>query len=384
MALLLAVPPGSSVLRERAGRLGPVQVLSGLEAARTVSVARDCGYSQRISANPPRSLWLFCDTPIYVGRDAGQRRNWVLKQFIGGSTAAVGATAPGRPPGQLAELPEPGRSGAARRTHAPQPFLATPAGLVTSAGQPCDAANGGYAASWISGVARIPSSADLLITFNDYCVLTGTVPTFLHEGFGLVQYDPRANMLSSEIRVFPGMDPGGSLALGSPVFAGRYLYLFGPVCTHPGIGGCASGTISVARVGALPLDWANPLGYRWWSRDSAAWTSDRAAAGSIIEGARPDAVSVADFTAVGHRFVLVEQTDIAGGFEVFQAPAPAGTWVKVAAGRVPCGMSPGGSVNFCRAIIGHPELSTRSRLALSYFDPGAGVYGHVMAESFRW
>lgn len=385
-ALLLALPAGSGVVRQRAGRLGPVLVLSGFEAARDASVARDCGYSQQVSANPPRSLWLFCDTPVYVHRDAARYRSWVLKQFINGSTAAVGATAPGRPPGQLAELPAPGTgNGATRRTGMPQPFLSTPAGLVTSAGQPCDAANGAYAASWISGVARVPSSTDLLITFNDYCVQTGTAPAFLHEGFGLVQYDPGANILSSEIRVFSGMDAGGSLALGSPVFAGRYLYLFGPVCTEPGIGRCARGIISVVRVGALPLDWANPLGYRWWSRNTAAaWTSDRAAAASIIDGARPYAVSVADFTAVGHGFVLVEQTDVAGGFEVFQAPAPAGSWAKIKTGRVPCGISHGGSMDLCRAIIGHPELSTRSRLALTYFDPGASVYGHVMADWFRW
>jgi hypothetical protein len=41
-------------------------------------------------------------------------------------------------------------------------------------------------------------------------------------------------------------------------------------------------------------------------------------------------------------------------------------------------------VNFCRAIIVHPELSTSTQLVLSYFDPGAGARGHVMVAGFRW
>jgi hypothetical protein len=50
---------------------------------------------------------------------------------------------------------------------------------------------------------------------------------------------------------------------------------------------------------------------------------------------------------------------------------------------VPC-RAAAGYANFCRAIIGHPELSTPSELVLSYFDPGAGIHGHVMVAGFRW
>jgi hypothetical protein len=50
---------------------------------------------------------------------------------------------------------------------------------------------------------------------------------------------------------------------------------------------------------------------------------------------------------------------------------------------VACG-SGTGFANFCRAIIGHPELSTPTQLVLSYFDPAAGARGHVMVAGFRW
>jgi hypothetical protein len=50
---------------------------------------------------------------------------------------------------------------------------------------------------------------------------------------------------------------------------------------------------------------------------------------------------------------------------------------------VPC-RAAAGYANFCRAIIGHPELSTPAQLVLSYFNPAAGAYGHVMLAGFRW
>jgi hypothetical protein len=67
----------------------------------------------------------------------------------------------------------------------------------------------------------------------------------------------------------------------------------------------------------------------------------------------------------------------------------------VAGGRVPCRAAkasgsgrgqtaPGagqGAGDLCRAIIGHPELSTQSRLLVSYFNPGND---HVDTSSVAW
>ena len=381
-ASLLAVPAGGPT--RPLGLPAPAQVSSRFERAAGASLARDCGFSQLLPASKTRSLWLFCDTPVYVRRaDAGG--SWALKQFIGGSTAAVGPAAAGHAPGLLSELPTPGR-GPARGTGGPAPFLPAPAGLATPAGEPCDSAAGAYAASWASGVSRVPHSTELLITFNDYCVLAGPSPVFLHKGFGLVQYDPAANTLGSEVRPFAGVDRGAAaLQLGSPVFAGSHLFLFGASCAAGAHGGCTAGTIAMARVDGRPLSWAAWSGYQWWSGSQArGWTSDPAGAGSIIARARPYGVNVADFSASGRGLVLIEQTDIGGGFTVYQSRAPTGPWRRITSGRVPCGASRDGPADLCRAIIGHPELSTRSLLVLSYFDPGASGRGHVVVDAVAW
>ena len=40
-----------------------------------------------------------------------------------------------------------------------------------------------------------------------------------------------------------------------------------------------------------------------------------------------------------------------------------------------------GAEGLCRALIGHPELSTRSRLLISYYDPGND---HVDIAAYPW
>jgi hypothetical protein len=383
--------------------VGPVQVLSGYEQDGTVSLARDCGYSAPLPASPGRSLWLFCDTPVYVRYpDARGRASWTLQRFIPGSTAAVGLTAgrsgpAGRAPGPLSEITTPAQAGFRTGTGtatadaptpggAPEPFLPAPAGLITHTGQPCGADPSSYAASWVTGVTQIPATKDLLVTFNNFCVLSES-GEFLPEGFGLAEYDPEAGTLSHETTVFSlaslGAAPSAKL-LGSPVFSGRYLYLFGPMCRALAYGRCATGALFEARVPAGPGSWTQPQAYQWASRRSpGSWTSDATAATSIVAGARPSGVSVARFAGAGRDFVLVEQTAIDGAFTVYQAPTPVGPWKRLRSGRVPC-RTGSGFANFCRAIIGHPELSTRSRLVLSYFNPAAGVHGHVMVAGFRW
>jgi hypothetical protein len=369
VALLVAEPKAPAALR-------PTPLLSSLERSGQVSLARDCGYSSPLPGDPSRSLWLFCDTPVYVRKtERDGRPSWRLQRFIEGSTAAVSPPeARGHAPGALSEVATP--AGPRRSvTGSPAPFFPRPEGLVMPGGLPCGL-NGSYAASWVSGVTRVPSAPDLLITFNDYCVLSGT-GGFVHEGFGLAEYDPRTGSLSGDVTV-----PAGP-AIGSPVFSGRYLYLYGPTCTGRASGRCA-GTVVEARVPASPAAWTNPLSYQWLAGGPAGtWTSDAAAATGLIAGPSPSGVSVAGFASAGRGVVLVEQTNIDGAFAVYRSASPDGPWRPVRSGRVPCRAAAGFS-NFCRAIIGHPELSTPAELVLSYFDPAAGAHGHVMVAGFRW
>jgi hypothetical protein len=389
VAFLVSRPPAP---------LAPALVLSGAERGGNVSLARDCGYSAPLPADPRRSLWLFCDTPVYVrGQTSSGRVTWALRRFIPGSTAAEGRAVVGssrglRLPGQLSEVATPLGAGGAPSAgdalgpgHVPTPFLLPPRGLVTSTGRPCGS-DGSYPASWVSGVTRVPASAELLIAFNNYCVQLGA-GGYLPEGFGLAEYDPATGTLSNDAIVFSGMNlvvAAAAKLLGSPVFSGRYLYLFGPTCTAVAHGGCATGTLFEARVPAAPRAWSDPLNYRWQSNDvPGSWTPNPVAATSVITGATPSAVSVADMPAAGRQFILVEQTDIGGDFSVYESPAPAGTWHPVLSGRVPCRAGTD-LLNLCRAIIVHPELSTPTQLVVSYFDPGAGPGGHVMVAGFDW
>jgi hypothetical protein len=376
VAVLLAVPKTP----RPQPTLAPTLVLSGIERSGNVSLARDCGYSAPLPAG--RSLWLFCDTAVYVRKtSAPGRPAWTLRRFIAGSTAAVGSSAAGRAPGQLSEVAAAGGPAAKANGREPAPFLARPAGLVTPGGLPCGY-GGSYAASWVSGLTQVPSTPDLLVTFNNYCVLGGAggATGFLHEGFGLAEYDPATGTLADDVTLFSGLSRAAT-ALGSPVFSGRYLYLYGPTCSGGKAGRCA-GTLFEARVPASPARWTDPLSYRWRS-SGPSWSPDAAAAASFIAGPKPSGVSVASFPAARRRFVLVEQTGIGGAFTVYGSAAPAGTWKPVRSGRVPCRVA-AGYANFCRAIIGHPELSTPSQLVLSYFDPVAGAHGHVMVAGFRW
>jgi hypothetical protein len=368
VVLLVAVPKTPATLR-------PTPVLSSLERSGQLSLAGDCGYSSPLPSDPARSLWLFCDTPVYAKKtDRAGRSTWSLERFIEGSTAAVSSPEPaGHAPGELGEVATPGDPGrpATRSGTAAAPFLGQPAGLVMPGGSPCGL-DGSYAASWVSGVTRVPSTPDLLITFNNYCVLSGT-GGFVREGFGLAEYDPSTGTLSDDVTVFAGPE------LGTPFFSGGYLYLYGSRCT-----GRCTGTIIEARVRASPAAWGNRFSYRWLVGGPAGtWTSDPAAAAGVIAGPSLAGVSVASFAAVGRGYVLVEQTNLDGAFAVYGSASPAGPWKRVTAGRVRC-RAAAGYANFCRAIIGHPELSTPGQLVLSYFNPAAAANGHVMVAGFRW
>jgi hypothetical protein len=369
----------------------PAQVLSNFERSSGADIVRDCGYSQPLPADPSTSLWLFCDTDVYSFVPHG---GWKLSRIIDGSSAAEGPSAAGTVPVDLSELPTPGARKATPGQDGPARFLPAPAGLKTPGGRVCDLASNAYPASWPTGVtADAARDSDVLITFNDYCVMIGS-GSLLPEGFGLAEYDPATNTLGAVSTVFAaaGPDPlGPQMLLGSPVFSGSYLYLFASHCAAIDLATCVPGggsAVYLARVDASPAAWRNPGSYRWFAGGSA-WTAVASAAASVIPAAAPLGVSVSSFAALGRGLVLIEQTDDVGRFAVYQAAAPASRWRRIRSGSVPCAVK---GASFCRAIIGHPELSTASDLLVSYFNPSAEPYyspaeraaGHVLVAAFAW
>lgn len=370
----------------------PTQVLSNFETQNGANIVRDCGFSQPLPTDPTRSLWLFCDSDIY---GFNSKRQWAWSRIIDGSTAAEGPVTPGTAPDGLSELAKPGTGiRPIPNDDAPEQFLPTPSGLYTAAGLPCDQANGAYAASWISGVTSDSGrSADVLISFNDLCVAISSGRAAV-EGFGLTEYDPATNTLDSPVTVFratKGQTIAAQEALGSPMFFRGNLYLFGARCAEIYDVTCLrhrGNAVYLTRVTANSAAWANAGSYRWYAGPSE-WTATARDAVSILQGSQPLGISVEDFADVGKGLVLIEQTNDVGAFTVYRGTRPTGDWVETASGTLPCTTE---GVSFCRAIIGHPELSTSGDLFVTYFNPGAGAYynriadreGHVMAAVVPW
>jgi hypothetical protein len=370
----------------------PTQVLSNFETRNSANIVRDCGFSQPLPTDPSRSLWLFCDSDIYR---FNSKRQWTRSRIIDGSTAAEGPATPGTTPDGLSELAKPGTGiRPIPNDDAPEQFLPTPSGLYTAAGLPCHPVNGAYAASWISGVTSdAASSHDVLISFNDVCVSISSGRAVV-EGFGLVEYAPATNTLDSPVTVFRatrGQAIAAQEALGSPMFFGGNLYLFGSRCGEMYDATCLpnrGNAIYLTQVTANSAAWADPGSYRWYAGPSE-WTATARGAVSILPASQPLGISVEDFADVGKGLALIEQTNDVGGFTVYQGTRPAGEWVKTTSGTLPCTTE---GVSFCRAIIGHPELSTSRDLFVTYFNPGAEPYynpsadreGHVMSAFVPW
>jgi hypothetical protein len=363
------------------GSGGPTarRLVSRYETATGHRIVRDCGFSVPLPGPAHRSLWLFCDTLV-----TGPHGRALGYPILGAGTAAEGPGVAGRGPGVLTELATPASSGTPQgrgllpARAAPQPFLPVPGNLTRPASTtPCSAGPGTYPARWVTGAAREPgASGHVLISYTDYCISGGG--TFTPEGFGLLDYDPAANALGPPAPVFtaqPGQQLPQPQALGSPVFRGGYLYLFG--WCGPG---CARGGVFLARTSAVAAGWDNGYTYQYWT--GLGWSADLSRAAPLSGYREPVAVSVADYSAEGHGLVMIEQTSAGGDFSLWQAPAPTGPWRQIQSGRVPCTAGQRTlPVDLCRALIGHPELSTRDELLMSFYNPGAS---HVEVADFGW
>jgi hypothetical protein len=368
------------------GRPPPRPVVSRYETVTGHRIVRDCGYSVPLAGQARRSLWLFCDTEV-----TSRRGQSLGNPILGAGTAAEGPYVAGRGPGPLTELATPaadapgvpgvpggiGRGQLPARA-APEPFLPVPASLTWPAStQPCSAGPRTYPARWVTGAARQPGpSGRVLISYTDYCVSAGG--TFTPEAFGLLDYDPAGNVLGPPAQVFvaqPGQQLPQPQALGSPVFRGGYLYLFG-WCGPD----CDRGGVFLVRTKAAAAAWDNGFTYQHWT--GRGWSADLAHAAPLTGYREPLASSVADFSADGHGLIMIEQTSAGGDFSLWQAPAPTGPWRQIQADRVPCTAGRHTqAVDLCRALIGHPELSTRDQLLISFFNPGDS---HVEVSAFGW
>jgi hypothetical protein len=367
------------------GRPPPQPVLSQYEKATGRVIVRDCGYSVPVPGKARQSLWLFCDTLV-----TNRKGKEIGNPILGTGTAAEGSYTTGKAPTGLAEVmtpaqltPPPAPPPAPSPAHtAPQPFLPAPTSLTMPGSTvPC-AGPHVYPARWFSGAAREPASSGhaghLLISYDDYCVSDNNV--FTPEAFGLLDYDPANNVLSGPAQVFAAA-PGEQLLpqwqLGSPIFRGGYMYLFSSCAPRHG---CGTAGVFLIRTPANPAAWADGYTYQYWTGKS--WSSSPVSMAPLFRNARPLAVSAGDFSAAGHGLIVIEQTSLGGDFNVWQSATPSGPWRRIKTDRVGCtaGKQAGPSA-LCRALIGHPELSSTSELLISFFDPGDN---HIEVSSYPW
>jgi hypothetical protein len=364
MLPVLGATEGQAAASPSAPSMAPAPVLSLYENP-SRSVTRDDGLS--VALPNGSDLWIFGDTAVYNNDGSGKM---VVSAFIPGGTAAEGPYATGQVPTSLTEVPNPGRPLSPSAGNPPGAYMPTPTDvyLPDGSGGRCTPAPGRYPARWPSGAALIPSTSDVLLTYVDVCV-TGSFQ-FDVEGWGFMEYNWRTNGLDlGPDDVFPPSPSGATLSperqLGSPVINDGRVDLFSSNCTVLYVSCLAGQTYFTTVLDTAPA-LSNPASYH---------VEPAVTDGSAIW--QPAGIAVAKYPDAPLR--MIEMTGIAGTYDVLTATTPAGPWHLEMLGTVPgCQDLHSG---FCYALMGHPELSNQSQLMISYYDPGAGPVGHMVAAA---
>lgn len=360
----------------KAGHRPPAPLVSRYETATGNSLDRDCGWSRPLPGSKTQSFWLFCDTAI-----DSQPGTLLCKEcFIPGSTAAEGPFSAGLVPDTLSELPMPPARPRLPDRNKPAQFMVNP----TPKSLNCMAA-GDYPARWSSGLIREPASAhpgDFLISYTEVCVETKQVK-IITERFGVVEYNPSTNVLGSYHTVFTSKNKGAAppqWLLGTPVLSGGYLYLYSACPNFVSV--CkGGGKVFVARVPARPSDWGSRAHYAFYTGTSGSgrpqWGSYTKAVTDVLspQPVGSGAWTVDNYASVGRKLVAVEETSVGGDYQLWSASGPARPWKSIASGRL-CAAGDG-----CHALIGHPELSTKSDLLVSYYSTEAH---HIKVAAIPW
>ncbi len=347
--------------------LPPNAVASAFENP-TRWLGRDEGYS--VPLRNGNDLWIFGDTPIAKLVNGG----FAITRLVKGSTAMEGPAGGAWDQYSEVRIGEPLNTGNDPSSFIPQTPLVVY--MPDGSGRTCTAANGASEEGrWPSGAALIPGTDEVFVTYYDVCVVGGNYPV---EGWGFMEY----NWATNEIDVGPTdvLQPstaGAALPsnelFGSPVFDGGNLYLYSASCAANVFGTCTNGgQVWAATVADFSTNGPSPaslLPLPLATTKSAAWAPDTGT------------VNVQYYPGAGWR--MIEQTNLGGGFALFSASSPSGPWSLESNDTVPGCQQP--TQLFCYAFFGHPELSTSTQLALTYFDPAEGpvvdgrtAFGHVM------
>jgi hypothetical protein len=353
LVTVAAIALTASLMSMAGASTGPtaVPLRSQYETASRV-VSRDVGISVMLPDG--HDLWLFGDTLTYQRVD----NRWAPEQFITGNSALEATPTRGHVP-RGREYPQ----------ATPSRLLPVPADvyLPDGSGTRCTTRTAAYPARWITGAAvRANDHSQLLITYADVCVQHG--PTITTEGWGFVLYDWRARrILYGPDDVFAPNSNGSALSgaqvFVTPVFDGNRLILFSSECVAPSAS-CQVGpvwfasmpaTIAAMRSSGSYQPQLLPLGL------PSTWSAMTVSVGRYPAGWR-----------------LLETTSIWGTYKVFSSSSPTGTWQLEQSATLPGCPTKTGT---CWAVQGHPELSSATRLLISYYKPDAGPGGHIVVSA---
>ena len=360
----------------------PGPVLSRYESS-TVSLSRDCGFSQALPSG--KSLWLFCDTEVW--------KNSTQTSLIWGNTAAEGPYSVGKVPTALGEVPPPPKSiPTTGASPPPQRFQPNPTDLYIPNANPPKKCPTPLA--WPNGITTVPAKPSLLlISYMEVCNDAG-VKTI--EGAELVEYNSVLNrVVGGPWEVYKATTTGATLPaperIGSPILSTdqKTLYFFSSECQQIS-GACASGAVYLASVAASATAWSSASNYRFWDPTSKTWVASEASAGPLFNDGGYGAIAVTVASYPGRGLELIEHEDLAGGYKVWRQATsiPTGSWTAGASGALPnCSGSFHKVGFFCRSLVGHPELSTSTQLLMSYFTPDTVNYppaGHEIVVAIPW
>jgi hypothetical protein len=323
--------------------IGPVL---GRDESATLTLGRDNGIS--VALPNGRDFWLFGDTPQFHY----QQGSWKLTNFIYGTSAGEeNYTSGQRLASPLYEVVI-GRK-LANKNQATQ-FLPLPwTYLPDGSGRRCNKVNGGRTAEagrWVTGAALLPDHYNILITYVDVCVSSAAV--FRVQGWGFTEYNWRINKFSvGATDVFrpatSGAEIPSSQFWGSPIVTNNTVTLYSTTC-------CSPGSVYTATMPANTAAFRNPASY----------------VPHPVTGLPPTFwLTVARPSHSQPHLTMFQATGTKGQYMILTASDPSGPWTYRASGIVPkCDTSPAP----CTTFYVHPELSSPTRLLVSYFLPDYG------------
>jgi hypothetical protein len=224
----------------------------------------------------------------------------------------------------------------------------------------------GYVPIWPTGATALPDGRIIISYTKWYVQRQPTTFTMLSSGLFEYRYPGSPQTAQPARRIADGIWTGDEGSVGSPVYAGGFVYL--QVCQDSR---CYSLRTTPDRL-------ADRSAYRWWT--GTGWSAQIRDRRAMEFGANRPGRNPALGRLPSGVWVM---TDTDGGKAsdhglLWVAATPYGPW------SVPVRFGLKGCVSFgCYAAIVHPQQSTDRRVRVGYVTFGASMYVHLVEVAIR-